>query len=250
MTKIFVASPVDVYYDEAAAARLQATNDSRYVTPRGILTIDTARWQQAQQYERATWLTYNLETTTDRNETHQDGFGGYAVLPDDLGDYVELGCGPFTNTRLIVPERSITSLTLLDPLALDYRREHPHCAYRDGTLAGHPVTVVTSAIETWQTNQHFDVVVMTNVLPHCFDAAAVFATIRRILKPGGWLVFHEAPRAIAPLDIYDVGHPLIVTAAVLDEFLGLFEPVYQQGNYFIGRKPASLASAKGKVWRK
>lgn len=250
MTKIFVASPVEVYYDEAADARLRQTNDSRYVTADGILTVDAQRWQQAQGYERDTWLRYNLDMHTDRNEEHAAGFGNYATLPADVGDYIELGCGPFTNSRYILPPRTAHSVTLLDPLALDYQREHPHCTYRDNTLAGHPVTVVASAIEAWQTKQRFDTLVMTNVLPHCFNARTVFETIRRVLKPGGWLVFHEAPRLIEPLEVYDVGHPLIVPDAVMEAFLGVFEPVYRSGLYFIGRKPTSTAGAKGKAWQK
>ena len=248
--KIFVASPVEVYEGDAADARLRLTNDSQYATARGILRVDQARWRQAQQYERDTWLVYNLETATDRNEQHGVGFSGYAALPAALGDYIELGCGPFTNTRYILPGRTLQSLTLLDPLIEDYEREHPHCAYKGWRMGDYTVTPVPSPIEAWKPAQQFDTLVMTNVLPHGYDADAVFETVRKALKPGGWLVFNEDPRPLCPLDLYDVGHPLVVPQDGIDAFLADFEQVYRNGNYYIGRKPATLAWVKGKKWQK
>lgn len=239
MTKIFVASPIDVYMDDAAAAKLALVNDSRFTTSQGILKVDEARWKEAQKYERDTWLLYNLDAVSDRNELHAAGFNNYAALPQALGDYAELGCGPFTNSRLILPGHAVTSVTLVDPLVDEFRRIHPHCTYRDGMLDSHPVTTVASAIEEWKPETKYNTVVMTNVLPHCYDAAAVFEKIRQILAPGGWLVFHECAREPAPLEHYDVGHPLIVTEPVINEFLSGFEPVWRSGPYFIGYRKAA-----------
>lgn len=246
---VFVASPVEIYHGAEADCRLAQTNDSRFATPRGILRVDAARWRQAQQYERDTWMVFNLETTTDRNEAHSAGFGGYAALPSDLGDYIELGCGPFTNTRFIIQGRTLSSLTLLDPLILDYER-HPHCSYPGWFLQGIPVLAIPTTIEAWQPERAYHTVVMTNVLPHCYDAEMIFETVRRVLAPGGWLVFHEDPPVLEPLARYDVGHPLVVPAPVVAAFLKDFEPVHQNGNYFIGRKPTTLGTAKTKAWQK
>ena len=235
MKKTFVASPIEVYYDAEAEARLQQTNDLAYVTAGGVLAVDAARWKQAQQYERDTWLVYNLARESDRNEIHAINFGGYSVLPADLGDFIELGCGPFTNARIILTGRTASSVTLLDPLATDYQQQHPHCAYKDNTLAGNPVNLIGSPIERWKTSKRFDTLVMVNVLPHCYDATAIFATIRKVLKPGGYLVFFEEAREMPPTELYDVGHPLMVSRAILDEFLGYFSVLHKQGDYFIGR---------------
>jgi len=232
--KIFVASPVDVFRDGEAEARLAATNDSRFDTEQGVLTVDTARWKAAQQYERDTWLTYNLEATSDRNAEHETRFGNYAALPDDLGDVIELGCGPFTNALHVIGSRKVTSVTLLDPLVEDYEREHPHCTYKGGKLSTIPTTLVASAAEDYKTKQKFDTLIMANTLPHCRDCMAVFATIRRVLKPKGYLVFHECARIASPLDLYDVGHPISPIQSVIDGFLSDFEPVYKSGDYFIG----------------
>lgn len=232
--KIFVASPVDVFYDAQAEARLEATNDSRFDSEQGVIAVDTERWKQAQVYERDTWLKYNLEANSDRNAEHTAAFVGYTALPSDLGDAIELGCGPFTNLRHILADHTAKSVTLLDPLLEDYEHEHPNCAYKGWKLDSYDVAHFHSPIEQLKTKAKFDTVVMINVLPHCQNATAVFATIRRLLKPKGYLVFHECPRVAAPTDLYDVGHPLSPVASVLDGFLANFEPVYKNGNYFIG----------------
>lgn len=232
--KIFVASPVDVFRDSEAEARLAITNDSRFDTEQGVLSVDDARWKAAQKYERDTWLTYNLEATSDRNAEHTAAFDGYGALPADLGNVIELGCGPFTNTLHIIGSRKAASITLLDPLIDDYVRDHPHCTYKDGKLGNIPVTTAASAAEDYKTKQKFDTVIMVNTLPHCKDCMAVFATIRRILKPKGYLVFHECARIAPPLDLYDVGHPISPVQSVIDGFLNDFEPTYRRGDYFIG----------------
>jgi SAM-dependent methyltransferase len=104
-------------------------------------------------------------------------------------------------------------------------------------LYGYAVQSVAVAIEQWiNTAFLFNTVVMVNTLAHCYDADKVFLVIRRILKPGGVLVFHEKAQLYDPRDSYDVGHPLALTQAALDTFLSEFEPMYRNGDYFIGRK--------------
>jgi SAM-dependent methyltransferase len=232
---IFVSSPTDVSEGDKALDRLANTNDTIFETSDGVLQVDSARWQTAQTYERRTWLEHNLILTTDRNEFHQEMFGNYAALPDKLGKVIELGCGVFTNLRLILPERTAASVHLLDPLIKDYQAQHPHCTYKDNTLCGNPVTLVNSAIENWTTRLKFDTLVMINVLPHCYDALAVFDFIRKRMKSGGYVVLGEFPREHPARLHYDAGHPIAPKAHVLDSFLSEFVEVYRNGYYFIGR---------------
>ena len=232
---IFVASPVDVYRDGEADDRLRSVNDIRFASEFGILSVDDARWQAAQKYERDTWLVYNPGATSDRNEQHRDGFGGYAALGDDLGNVIELGCGPFTNLRHIIPTRTALSVTLLDPLIKDYMTTHPNCTYRNSDLNDYPVVPVAKTIEELKTKRKFDTVVMVNVLAHCYNARKVFDKIYSILAPDGVLVFNELPCTTTPEAFYDVGHPLQVSEVVIDAFLSEFEPMYRNGAYFIGR---------------
>lgn len=232
---IFITSPTDVSKGDKALSRLERTNDSRFETDDGVLQVDHARWQLAHDYERHTWLTHNINLKTDRNEFHQEQFDNYEALPENLGKVIELGCGPFTNLRLILPAHPAESVYLLDPLAKDYQAGHPHCAYKDGTLAGHDVTLMATTIEDSNTRHKFDTLVMINVLPHCRDATAVLNFIRARVRSGGLVVLGEFPREHPAKLHYDAGHPLALKAHVLEDFLNEFEEVYRRGWYFIGR---------------
>jgi SAM-dependent methyltransferase len=235
---IFVASPTEVYYDEDAKNRLQHTNDTRFYDPRvGITRVDEDRWRQAQEYEFRTWIDFNPGANSDRNDEHAAGFGDYAALPSELGDVLELGCGVFTNIRtLLAKGHLVDSITLVDPLLTAYVERHPNCSYKHGAIAGIAVQTIAQPIEVFKPTRQYDTVIFVNVLTHCYDADKIFDVIHASLKPGGWLVFHEAPTTLHPSEHYDVGHPLVVAQSVIDKFLGEFMVVSAaQNGYFIGR---------------
>ena len=54
---IFVDSEIRVLEGSAAVESLRDRNDLKYLTQQGILQVDQARWQEAQRYERKTWMT-------------------------------------------------------------------------------------------------------------------------------------------------------------------------------------------------
>lgn len=233
---IFVVSQVEIYHGADALAKLAETNDSKYASENGVLKVDAKRWQKAQKYERETWLTYNPQMLDDRNGDHKRAFADYAALPETLGDVTEVGCGAFTNLRLILPDHAASTVTLLDPLIKDYL-EHPNCAYKDERLCGYPVKLIDKPIEKWLPTERYDTLVMENVLPHCYDAEKVLQTVVKALKPNGLIVFHEAPREHDPLRHYDEGHPIAPTANFLEAFItSNFVEVYRNGWYFIGRR--------------
>lgn len=239
---IFVASPVDVLHGDAARAALAVTNDAaRYTEGKGVLTASLERWQQAQVYERATWLEHGLMLTEDCNAEHAVRFDFYSALPENLGNAIELGCGPFTNMIHILKHHEAQCVTLVDPLAESYMAEHPHCTYRGHTMGPYPVSVFGSTIEDFSTNDQFDTLVMINVLPHCQSVEKVFGWINSHLKTGGHMVFCEPARDIDPLTWYDVGHPLSYTQEVIEEFLTGYEPLFRNGDYFIGVKNELLS---------
>jgi SAM-dependent methyltransferase len=240
---LFISSPVSVIRGDAARAALATTNDAAHYTEgKGVLSVPLERWQKAQQYERETWLVHAVNSTDDRNIEHAAMFDGYKALPEKLGDVIELGCGPFTNLRLILPERTAESVVLLDPLADEYRTQHPHCAYKNRSLGESHVNVVSMPVEKWDTlgksfrDTRYDTVILINVLHHCQDVDQVFAWIKAHLKKGGHLIFHEPVRDIDPMKLYDVGHPISINQGVIDTFLSGFKPKHQNGSYFIGVK--------------
>ncbi len=244
---LFISSPSSVLTGDAARAALSQTNDAAYLTEgKGVLSVPLERWQYAQGYEAYTWLTQGVNLTEDRNTEHADMFDNYKSLPIDLGHVIELGCGPFTNMRHIIPGRQARTIALLDPLASSYFN-HPHCAYIDKTIIGQAAQVIPFAIEDYDLRLlyaqidhppggRYNTVIMINVLSHCRDIDKVFKWFDDHLKRGGYLVFHEPARDINPLEWFDVGHPLSYTQAVIDDFLSGYEPVYKNGDYFIGVK--------------
>ena len=55
----------------------------------------------------------------DWNHWWAEHFDDYRFLPEHLGDYIELGCGPYTNTRLILPGRTADARRLQRPAGRD-----------------------------------------------------------------------------------------------------------------------------------
>ncbi len=246
---IFVASPIEIYHGDVAREKLSETNDNRFHTDAdGVIKVDLQRWEQAQAYERKTWMEYNLEATEDRNTAHAQQFDNYAALPENLGDVLEIGCGPFTNSlKMVEAGHSLNSITLVDPLLNQYQA-HPNKNYNRFTV---PKTFISLAFEDAPADAQYDTVLLINVLPHCRDAKLVLAKAQAALKPGGYLVFAEFPATMKPTELYDVGHPIAPTAAFLADFLTgadtvyrngwYFDEVYRRGWYFIGRKINALA---------
>lgn len=237
MEPIFVASPTEIYRGDDARERLVDTNDLRFAENDSILKVDSERWERAQEYERASWMDINRHYTSDRNEEHAIAFDNYAVLTGHVGKILEIGCGPFTNTRLILNHVTADAVYLLDPLINAYL-EHPHCTYADKALKGVPVELIDQPIETYKTRRKFDMVVMINTLPHCYDAETVFEKVPKLIKKGGLLVWGEVgyPVDLTLGDIYDVGHPLKIRSERLGAFRSQFTEVYCKGYYFIGAK--------------
>jgi len=107
------------------------------------LKVDNTRWEQAQAWELKTWLAQNIQTSSawsvrskglgkrllnrgdtdlgdDWNFWWAEKFEGYRVLPAELDNVIELGCGPYTNIRLICQSRRFRHIFCSDPLARHY----------------------------------------------------------------------------------------------------------------------------------
>lgn len=270
-TAIFIDENIGIYEGEQARLRLQSkANIESIDAGRGVTQVDPARWQEAQRYERRTWLQKGRWALTDRNEHHQERFANYAPLHGlKFRRGIELGCGPFTNMQLILEHCNIEQIYLLDPLIEDYLT-HPFCRYRRcrlggvlnenlwrlpsyarwplqcvrskindyriGGLMGRPITIEPSMIETYHTDQRFDLVVMINVLEHCQDATAVLNKIDEILGPEGILVFHDKLYEVEDIKrlskvLYDAGHPLRVDQSVIQRYLHQNTSLLMQAQY-------------------
>ncbi len=250
---VYVSDEIEIFYGKNATDMLDNNNDMNYLTDKGIITVDKNRWSKAQKYEKKTWMERSLESSDDRNLEHKIRFNNYAALKNfKFENVIELGCGPFTNLRLILPlQQSVKSVTLLDPLILEYL-QHPHCTYKNSVLAGHKVQIINSTIEEFMPENKYDLVVMNNVLEHCFNIPKIFEGLLSMLKDGGIFVFtdvafsEETVKKIVEKQ-YDAGHPIRLTKKYLNEFLsknfktiyeksfsGLYEQPYRKDYYFIG----------------
>jgi SAM-dependent methyltransferase len=193
---VFIAEDRTVLTGEAATAMLATKNDAAAVDPaRGITRAGRHRWLEAQRYEHKTWMTDFRSASDDRNQTHAQHFDGYdALRARSFARAIELGCGPFTNIRLIGRAAAIRSLELLDPL-IDSYLKHPHCAYGSGAITLGPAAVTPTlhacAIEDFEPAAPYDLIVMINVLEHCFDAEAIFEKILAMSAPGSVFAFHD-----------------------------------------------------------
>lgn len=239
-TRVFVsAADRQIVLGAEAEDLLHQHSDLKYLTENGVVEVDRERWEEAQSYERGTWMSGDgLGACDDRNAEHCERFNGYEVLRDRrLPHVIELGCGPFTNARLVLPVLAhCADVTLLDPL-LDSYLGHPYCTYASGELCGVPATTVVSSIEAFEPPQAYDLLILVNVLEHCFSVPRVFDVVTSALRPGGVLVFAEAllrpedlPRVVG--NWYDAGHPIrlstdYVTSFLHGSFRTLFEEFYE-----------------------
>jgi SAM-dependent methyltransferase len=237
MGKVFVTKEIKIIEGEAASSLINEKNELQYFEDGvGIKKIDRERWDEAQYYERKTWCVSSVDATTDRNEEHLNNFNNYQLLYYILGDnlsVIELGCGAFTNLRYILPiiKKRVSSIHLLDPLINDYILNSPNCTYKNGVLMNCPVKIFNTPIEEFIVSQKYDLVVMINVLDHCYDIDVIFEKIFTMLNKSGVLVFNERAYKSEQIKesietIYDAGHPIRLTEEYLNNKLSPYKSLY------------------------
>jgi SAM-dependent methyltransferase len=202
------------------------------------------RWLKAQEFEIKTWRAQNsffrrlvnpilnklgirnVKFGDDWNHWWYEKFDFYRGIPRNLDNAIELGCGPYTNIRLIHQERTINRIFCSDPLARQYikfKKSWLSKQYASGgiSLDDH------SAEELPFSGDFFDLVLMINVLDHVRDADACLINAIRILKPTGFLVIGQDltdERDVKNIG-EDIGHPIRLHERDLDKHLiGKFKP--------------------------
>lgn len=220
------------------------TDDSRYYDEQfGIVSVDAKRWTAAQEVERKTWFSFFPHFTDDRSEEHQQRFNNYQALPMQCGDVLEIGCGPFTQSRSILNGRVINSLTLLDPLLAEYL-DHPHCSYRDGKFYGYPVSLLSIPSEKLPGSMSFDLVICVNVLEHVQDAGLVIKKLLAAIRPGGYLVLGEfCHDDYHPSRAFKLAHPIMLKRSFFTNTITGLTPDYfddrDNSFYLIAHKPGN-----------
>lgn len=229
---------------------------------KSIMKVSKDRWEGAQEWELKIWrreenffvktfkrtlrlLGRNVTLAGDDwNHWWQHQFEQYQFIPQQLENVIELGCGPYTNVRLIRNGRQIKHLVCSDPLANDYL-QLKQCwlsqEHRKGMIMvdSHPAEATPFA------SDYFDLVVMINVLDHVQDAVNALENAVSLVKSGGILVFGQDltnAQDIERIDSVsgeDVGHPIRLHHDDLypffsGKFVPLVEKVLPRGD---GRAP-------------
>ena len=219
----------------------------------GIVSITHSRWRAAQSVESSVW--HEFQGNEDRNEQHSSWFGHYQTVDGrGLGRLLEIGSGPFTQTKTVLEKISsrggdsrIESITLADPLMLYYHLHVPSCSYKDGSLMGHPTQFIAAGGEELYLRDVFDTVIMINVLEHCHDALRVLQNLHESVRPGGGLlIFSERwydfkwskyEKEQHPIPFWDIMHPINIKRAVVEALLSQYEPLYRRDFFYEGSYP-------------
>ncbi len=192
----------------------------------------------------------------DWNHWWAQKFDGYRGIPTEGRNAIELGCGPFTNMRIILQDRSFKHVVCSDPLIKEYiqfKGEWLAEAWRSGRVIidDHPLEDCPFA------SDYFDLVVVINVLDHVRDCLLSLEHSCRITRSGGHLVLGQDLTNLEDMASVgeDVGHPIRMGHETLDRgLMPRFEPIMRRilpreegrnpsahyGTYlFVGRKVES-----------
>lgn len=219
-----------------------------------IDNVNHDRWQVAQAWEREHWLRNNKALGKygknfvwrllalfgivekyrgdDRNLWWKRAFEDYKALPSVVDNALEVGCGPYTNMRLIRQACQPSHLFLSDPLIktyLKFKMTFVKEMYRSAGcfLDDHPLEELPFA------NDYFQLGVMINVLDHVRDARLCMANLIRVVRPGGYIVIgqdltNEEDLARQPEGL-TTGHPVTVDEQWFAPYLnGGFEAVFSK----------------------
>lgn len=223
-------------------------------TDYGVAVIPRSLWRSAQAGE-GSWAKSSGESgySDDRSAEMWEGFQQYAAVPAIQGALLEVGAGPWTQTKGLLhkrPDLQPTSFTIFEPMAMWYQANVATCSYKTGQLEKFaqapynayygktppkqyhhfPVHVIGQGGETLlQHSQRYDALVVMNVIEHVQNAFSFLQGLHQVLKPGGVLIFHErfwpTPPAADPILGRGGLHPIRINRGVLDKFLQHFDVI-------------------------
>lgn len=230
--------------------------DGRKIGPTAAVNdrVGASRWQEAQRWELDHWhrQQHNLAKYgknqiwrllaiagivekyrgDDDNHWWASCFDNYQFLPKRVENAIEVGCGPYSNMRLIRKTCEPMHLFLSDPLIrkyTDFKMTFVNEMYRGGEcyLDDHPLENLPYA------DDYFDLAVMLNVLDHVQDANACMCSLLRILKRGGIVIIgqdltNEEDLQALPTGVR-TGHPITLNDEWFRSYIdGAFEPLLRK----------------------
>ncbi len=218
-----------------------------------IESVSKDRWKEAQKWECSYWASVQTARARfgknwmwrllhlvgavpkyrgeDWNQWWRQRFDNYSFVPERIHNAIEVGCGPYTNVRLMLDRTRFDHLVLSDPLIRTYagfKLTFVSDMYRsmNCTIDDHPLEELPFA------SDYFELAVKINVLDHVRDARACMDTLARIVKPGGILIIGQDLTDDADLDYLKddagaTGHPIKLRHEWFTEWLGpqRFDPI-------------------------
>jgi SAM-dependent methyltransferase len=190
----------------------------------GVLATEE-QWDEAQAGEEHCWMVKHTSSYDDRSKYYLSAFYNYNAIPaGPHAKVLEIGCGPFTQSKIISSRTEIESVTLVDPL-LDKYLSHPYCSYNRPVEWFKEMELVTARGEDFCRPGEFDMAICINILTHCQDAAKVVSNLIASLKVGGVLVFGE-PTFPEGTEFGGL-HPIAPTEKWIREQLTGVKPLYE-----------------------
>ena len=237
MEKIYIDEHIKVIEGEEASKFIEEQDQMRFYEEHvGIKQVPKWRWHTAQEYERRTWCEVAVNAIEDRNQEHLERFDSYKILKSVLNhdiNVIELGCGPYTNLGIMLPyiKKRLATIDLLDPLVKDYILYSPNCTYKNGLMGFQNVNTISSTIEDFIPTKKYDLVIMINVLEHCFDVDLIFKKVFEMLNVGGILVLGDKVVKNDKVkeyieSIYDAGHPIRISEEYFSQKISDYNVLY------------------------
>lgn len=220
--------------------------------------VGQERWQKAQEWEKSFWDQYVrkqqsikklafLKTLAkkilrdgpgdDRNYWWAEKFEDYYFIPGKLENVLEVGCGPFTNLRIVLRKRYAKHVFASDPFSLHYVTYKGYqlakkWKSRQWLIDDHPLEELPFA------DAYFDLVICINVLDHVRDPNLCMTNLIRVIKKGGILIFGQdltteddvkATQSHREKTGMTIGHPhTFPSEEFFLPYLRAFEPMIQK----------------------
>jgi SAM-dependent methyltransferase len=259
--KIHINEDIDIKIGKTAEKAFENENDLNFFSENeGVIKTSRDRWEKAQRTEHKHWFVLGNNANDDRNLYHLSQFNNYSKLKNKhFKNALEIGCGPFTNLRLIGNYCKIDMCSLNDPMVNEYIQNHPYCRYNSKYLVpdndynsfvsrqiknkylARPLlkkikvnAIYATPFEELRIDKKFDLIIIINVIEHCYDLKTIFQKILDISDNEGYLIFSDKMYDIADVakdinNVYDAAHPLRVNKEIFLEFLNSnFEAVYSK----------------------
>jgi SAM-dependent methyltransferase len=231
-----------------------------------IQKVDNNRWNQAQEFELK-FAQMTIESDDDWNQWWYEKFNRYTILNKrHFENILEVGCGPHTNIRYILPKITYDKIWLEDPLVQFYITYNMNKSnsffnylktkFKKGKInyllktfseLKVKVDLSSSKLEDLPYKDHqMDIIVCINVLDHVSDYDQCMNEIFRVLKKDGILILgqdlsNEEDLIQCPESYSDIGHPIKVDHHLIEQTLDgkytkLFETILSRQE---GRNPGA-----------